>query len=151
MEQMLDEVCGYLRNWFLVKPNGIHHGEYEIKDGTFTCDFLQNGQYFRIVHSVFNDGVHKYQASDLVDETFTGEIWAMAVPPAVIALVSEIAEWQAKYGGASSPAMSPYSSESFNNYSYTRASRSSIASGGGGSSDGWNSVYASRLTRWRKL
>ena len=52
------------------------------------------------------------------DERFEGAVWALAVPPAVIALAGEITEWQEKNGEA---VLSPYTSESFGGYSYTRA------------------------------
>lgn len=151
MEQMLDEVCAYLNNWFLVKPNGIHRGSYEVTDGSMLADFLQDNQYFRIVGSVFNDGVWKYPASEMTDEVFTGEVWAMAVPPAVIALLSEIEEWQAKYGAASSVNMSPFSSESFNNYSYSKAVGAGSGSSSGTAPLAWKDVFGSRLTRWKKI
>lgn len=151
MEQMLDEVCAYLNNWFLVKPKGIHRGSYEVTDGSMLADFLQDNQYFRIVGSVFNDGVWEYPASDMTDEAFTGEVWAMAVPPAVIALLSEIEEWQTKYGTASSVNMSPFSSESFNNYSYSKASGNRSDTSSGSSPLAWKDVFGSRLTRWKKI
>ena len=121
MEQIIDEVCAYLNNWFVEKPSGIHAGDYTITGGAIDCDFLQANQYFRVVGSVFNDGVWKYPASQMTNEEFAGEVWAMALPPAFIALIADITAWQTAYGGASSPNMSPYSAESFNNYSYTKA------------------------------
>lgn len=153
MEKMLDEVCGYINNFFVVKPDGYHYGTFTIENGGISVDFLQDGQYFRIVGSVFNDGVYQYPASDLTAEVFTGEVWAMAVPPAVIALVSDIAEWNTAYGSIESINMSPFQSESFNNYSYTKGSSS--RSGGNGESTnaplGWREMFGNRLTRWRKL
>jgi len=152
MEQLLDDVCGYINNYFVVK-NGYHSGTYTVENGELHLGFLQDGQYFRIQGSVFNDGIYKYPASELSDEIFDGEIWAMAVPPAVISLVSEIAEWEEKYGGADSVNMSPFSSETFNNYTYMKSS----GGGGFGNSGGsnapmsWRDVYGKKLTRWRKL
>lgn len=150
METTLDEVCGYIKNFF-VMPNGIHRGKFTISGKSMELDFLQNGQYFRIVGSVFNDGVWKYPASDLSDEQFTGEIWAMAVPPAVIALLADIDEWNSKYGTANSVNMSPFSSESFNNYSYSKGTRGSGNGQSGSSPLSWKDVYGQKLTRWRKL
>ena len=75
----------------------------------------------------------------------------MAVPPSVIALSAEIEAWQEKYGGVDSTAMSPYTSESFGGYSY---SKSRGGSGNGSSDSGsgtWQSVYANRLNKWRKI
>ena len=139
---MLEQVLMHLKNWFLV-PGGIHEGTYTIEDGGITLPFLENGQYFRICGSVFNDGLHQYPASDLKEETFDGTVWALAVPQAVIDLSTEIESWQTKNGDAS---VSPYQSESFGGYSYSKATDS--ASGGAVT---WQSAFRSRLSAWRKL
>ena len=139
---MLEQVLMHLKNWFLV-PGGIHEGTYTIEDGGITLPFLANGQYFRIVGSVFNDGLHQYPASDLKAETFEGTVWALAVPQAVIELAAEIEAWQKKNGEAS---VSPYQSESFGGYSYSKATDS--ATGGALT---WQSAFRSRLSAWRKL
>ena len=56
---ILTEICAELRNYFEV-PNGRHFGKFEISGGSIApLDFLQDGQYFRIVGSVFNDGVYQ--------------------------------------------------------------------------------------------
>ena len=139
---MLEQVLMHLRNWFLV-PGGIHEGTYTIEDGGIALPFLANGQYFRICGSVFNDGLHQYPSSDLKEETFDGYVWALAVPQAVIDLATEIESWQTKNGDAS---VSPYQSESFGGYSYSKATDS--ASGGAVT---WQSAFRSRLNAWRKL
>lgn len=82
----------------------------------------------------------------LSDETFDGEIWAMKVPRAVIALAGEITAWQAQYGAAMA---SPYQSESvIGVYSYNKATS---GSGAGGSADAWKDVFRGQLNQWRKL
>ena len=139
---MLEQVLMHLKNWFLV-PGGIHEGTYTIEDGGIALPFLANGQYFRICGSVFNDGLHQYPDSDLKAETFDGTVWALAVPQAVIDLAAEIEAWQKKNGDAS---VSPYQSESFGGYSYSKATDS--ASGGAVT---WQSAFRSRLNAWRKL
>ena len=145
---MLTELCQELRNWFERKKFfgtfTIEDGQIEVPDGS-----LQNGQYFRIVGSVFNDGVHKYDPeseSQLVDEVFKGAIWSMGVPPAVVDLSERISEWVTKYGDSVS---SPYQSESFGGYSYQKAS--SGQGNAGSSSPTWQSTFASELNRWRKI
>ena len=81
---MLTEICAELRNYFEV-PNGRHFGKFEISGGSIApLDFLQEGQYFRIVGSVFNDGVYQYPATSLTDEVSEGAVWSMAIPPSVI-------------------------------------------------------------------
>ena len=139
---MLEQVLMHLKNWFLV-PGGIHECTYTIEDGGISRTFLENGQYFRICGSVFNDGLHQYPAGDLKTETFDGAVWALAVPQAVIDLSTEIEAWQTKNGDAS---VSPYQSESFGGYQYSKATDS--VSGGAVT---WQSAFRSRLNAWRKL
>jgi len=138
---MLEQILGHLHNWF---QTGIYPGEYAIQNGGITLPFLRDGQYFRIVGSVFNDGLHRCgpEMECLRDETFDGAVWALAVPQAVMDLAGEIAAWQEKYGAA---AASPYTSESFGGYSYAKAG------GAGDSAGGWQAAFRSRLDPWRKL
>lgn len=138
----LAELCAHLRNWFSA-DSGRHIGTYEIANGEMELPFLRDGQYFRIIGSVFNDGVWQYPAV-LTDETFEGAVWAMAVPPDIVSLLDDINRWSEKYREA---AESPYQSESFGGYTYTKAG------GNGGDSIGatWQAVFKSRLNRWRKL
>ena len=99
-------------NNFFEDENGYHYGTWEIKDGLITLPFLLNNQYFRIIGSVFNDGVYKYDANlELVDETFNGTIVALKPPKAFMDLVDEIQAFNDKYG-----TITPYTSESFLNY-----------------------------------
>ena len=138
---MLTEICAELRNWFVV-PNGVHIQTYTISGGSIApLDFLQEGQYFRIIGSVFNDGVHQYPAADLTDEIFHGAVWAMAVPPTLIALSAEIEEYNKSDAGKASP----YISENFGGYGYTKAT------GSNGKVLTWKSVFADALNRYRKL
>lgn len=151
---MLTQVCQYLKNWFEV---ATFAGTFEIKDGHITSfndgDMgLLDGQYFRIIKSVFNDGVHKYgdETDVLKDETFTGAVWAMGVPQAVIDLAGQIEAWQEKYGSVDSTAMSPFSSESFGGYSYTKSSGTSNADGSTGMTT-WQNTFSAQLAPWRKI
>ena len=145
---MLTELCQEIKNWF---DADRVFDTFSIENGELHLPFLQNGQYFRIVGSVFNDGVYQYPANGLMDETFDGAVWAMAVPPEVIALASDIEAWQTKYGAADSAAMSPFQSESFGGYSYSKGSGSSGSGGSGGSGATWQSAFAGRLNLWRKI
>ena len=139
---MLEQVLMNIRNWFPVK-GGIHSGAFTIKDGGVTLPFLADGQYFRICGSVFNDGLHQYNVLDLVDETFNGTIWALAIPKAVIDLSKEIEKWQEKNGESAS---SPYSSESFGGYSYSKATDAET-----GGAVTWQSAFKKQLSAWRKI
>lgn len=140
---ILSELCQELKNWFCDESD-IHLGTYAIEGGVLSLPFLLDGQYFRIAGSVLNDGVYKYYDElELNDETFTGAIWAMKIPPSVVALATEIDAWIEKNGEA---VASPYQSESWGGYSY------SLKSGGAesGSVD-WRTVFGGSLNRWRKL
>lgn len=145
---MLTELCKEINNWFDKKR---YFGTFVVEDGVLTGNFsLQENQYFRIVGSVFNDGVYQYPATELVDETFDGAIWAMAVPNEVIALAKEVKEWADKYLGVDSAAMSPFNSESFGGYSYSKSGGSS-SSGNVDLSGTWQGAFADRLNHWRKI
>ena len=146
---MLSELCKELKNWFNYNQPKIF-ATFEITNGEITdsmfTSLIQDNQYFRIVGSVFNDGVHQYTSElELTDETFTGAIWLMAIPKTIIDLAAEISDWKEKY---TDTVNSPFQSESFGGYSYSKAS--------GGSSSGssvptWQSVFATQLNEWRKI
>ena len=136
---MLDEILAEIRNYFIVN---VHSGKFEVIGGNLSpLDFLKDGQYFKIHGSIFNDGVYRYPESGLVDETFSGEIWALAVPPTLIALVADIEDYEKK----AKKNVSPFTSESFGGYSYTKATD------GNGSPLTWKTVFAKKLNRWRKI
>ena len=147
---MLTDICKELNNWF--DTNRLF-GKFAVADGKITnpafLSCIQPEQYFRIVGSVFNDGVYQFTDElSLHDEVFDGAVWLMAVPPSVIELAEDISGWVDKYGGVDSENMSPYNSESFGGYSYSK-------SGGGSSDDGnsgtWQSVFGNRLKKYRKV
>ena len=155
---MLTELCAYLKNWFDIDE---YHRKLPRMEGEFTIsggkladleDLLIPGQYFYIYGSYFNDGVHEYTDElTLKDETFTGLVQSMKIDPDLVALSAEIEAWQAKYGGLDSAAMSPFNSESFGGYSYSKSSGNSSEGGGTGSAADPKSVFKSRLNRWKKL
>lgn len=136
---MLGNVLAYLRNYFPVRK---WYGTYVVSNGSIELPEMQDGQYFRIIGSVFNDGVHKYPVDTLDDEIFTGSIWALAVPKDVVKLAAEIKDWQKKNGEKAS---GPFQSESFGGYSYT------LKSGSDESVTSWQNAFKSRLNTWRKI
>lgn len=150
---MLYEICLELNNFFN-KSQPTFIGDFQISNGKIThAGFLseiKENQYFRIVGSVFNDGIYKYEETlTLIDEEFHGALWLMAVPKEFLSLVDEIEAWQTVNGQANSQAMSPFQSESFGGYSYTKASGSS--SNSGSIVPTWQSQYASRLNKYRRI
>lgn len=152
---MLTELCAEIRNYFLRDPRkDIHTGNFVISNGSIgPLPFLQDGQYYRIVGSVFNDGVWKYGESDsgMHAETFSGAVWAMAVPPAVVALSQEIDAWVANNKTVLD---SPFQSESFGGYSYSKSSSGSGAIGTGAAGTGaygWQVQFSNRLNPYRRV
>ena len=140
MQTTLTMICEYLRNWFADDADKLT-GSYTIVGGTIALDLL-DGEYFRIVGSRLNDGVYIYPVSGLADEEFTGAIWRMRIPASVISLAAEIEA----FNNSDAAAVSPYTSESFGGYSYTKA-----GSGDGVSAYSWQDAFRSRLNRWRKV
>jgi len=150
----LNEVCLEVNNFFN-REQPIFIGDFRISEGKIThTDFLskiKENQYFRVVGSVFNDGVFKYtQELNLQDEDFHGALWLMAVPKDFLDLVEEISAWQTANGSATSAAMSPFQSESFGGYSYSKSSGGSSANGSS-SVPTWQNQYASRLKPYRRI
>ena len=149
---MLQAVCEHIHNYFI---KASYESRYEIADGMVSLPLL-DGQRFLIIGSMLNDGMYTYhdtgikndddtEAVGLADETFAGTICALAVPPAVVALSSEVKTWVDKNGEAVN---SPYQSENvIGVYSYTKASGGS----GAGGSVSWQDVFGSQLNRWRKV
>lgn len=148
---MIEQVCAFIHNFFY---GDRYAGTFTITGGVLNVPGLVNGQYFRICGSRFNDGVYIYPATPepgkpqiLTDETFDGVIWDMRPPKSFLALVSDISDWNEKYGEAVS---GPYQSESFNGYSYSLKGTT-----GNGQQDanaaGWQGVFRARLNEWRKL
>ena len=144
----LTELCGYLKNYFEQKK---YIGDVTIADGRVSFDGdseLLDGQYIRIVGSVFNDGVYQWKTDtaipNLVDEAFNGGVWALAIPKELISVLAEITAWEAKYAGACA---SPMYSEtiSSNSYTYTKGNPESTKQ-----NTAFN-TFASKLNRWKKI
>jgi hypothetical protein len=154
MKMMLAEICAEIKNYFCTKKV---IGRFDIADrgSIFVMSGdegavmeLPDNQYFRVIGSDFNDDVYKVDGQwcvpALKEEEFKGAVWLMSPPKDFLRLVDEIEAWNAKYGAIDSPAQSPYSSESFGGYSYSK-----------GSTDGaavtWREVFRGRLNKWRKI
>lgn len=153
----LTEICAFLHNYFppvskKLDKSYIHEGTFEVSGNSITpLDFLLENQYFRIVGSVLNDGVYRNTPDlQLSPEKFTGEIHEMAVPPAFLEVCKKIEEWRTVNEAADSPNLSPYTSESFAGYSYSKGGSGS-GSNGAGNAVTWQSQFAVMLNPWRKL
>lgn len=141
---MIELACAECKNYF-IQDGDIHTSNYIIQNGSISpVSFLKDGQYYRILGSVLNDGVYKHGTDDtnLADEEFFGAVWAMRVPPAFVALVDEIEAWQTANADTLS---GPYQSESFGGYSYSKGTSSS------GGAWTWRDQFGSRLNAFRRL
>lgn len=135
-----------LNNWF---ERDAVKGTFVISGGMLTTEIgLLDGQFYKVEGSVLNEGVHKHPDESLKDETFDGTIIKMAVPVDVIELETEINDWIEKYGDV---VKSPYNSESFSVYSYSKGYSNSSTGSSGADADAWKSAFSGRLTVWRKL
>lgn len=147
---MLDEICAEIKNYFTYVGDR-YIGDFTISGGEISPSFSFPTNYFRIIGSRLNDGIHKVTDNDLIDEDkFHGAVWIMSPPKDFLDLVAEIEAWEEKYGGVESANMSPYQSESFGGYSYSKAS-SGNGAGGVSSVPTWKSIYASQLKRFRRI
>jgi len=160
--EMMTSLCREVRNYFIRADSDKISGTFSVSEGALALsssdavvsgDFsLADGQYYRIVGSLYNDGV--WQMSDtfpkkLRDEQFTGQIWLMAPPRDFCDLADEVAQWIDKYGDA---ALSPYASESFGGYSYTLRGTSRRNESARDSEDGsWQTAFKRRLSPYRRM
>lgn len=146
---MIEQVCAHIHNYFTRKNDRAlprAEGTFTVENGTIAVDFLQPSNYFLVRGSDFNDGVHQYPDTDMVDETFDGAIYKMSPDRAFIDIVGEIEAWEDKYGEI---ANSPYQSEdTIGIYSYQLKSAGKTI---GESLTGWQNSFGNRLNQWRKL
>ena len=145
----LNRMCTGLRNFFVKVDEDIHSGTYTVSEHTLTpSGFLREGQYFRVVGSVFNDGVYKFgdetDMARLQDETFEGSIWAMRVPPSFLSLANEYDRLNAKIEELALVSEG-FSSESFDGYSYT------IAASAPAELTAWKNRLDSELNQYRRI
>ena len=146
---MLDELCAEIRNYFTYDEDR-HVGDFSIVNGAIVPSLDITTDYIRIVGSRKNDGVYKVAEMQLTDESeFHGGIWLMSPPQSFLDLAKEIDDWQQKNGGVDSQAMSPFNSESFGGYSYSKSAGTGAS--GKGASNSWQTAYASRLNIYRRI
>lgn len=138
---MIDAIMKHINNYFVVD---LHDDvELIIVDGSADLPFLQDGQYYLIAGSVFNDGVHKYGEGGLINETpVSVTVYSLAPPKSFLDVVDEISAYSQNEQNADTTG---YTSESFGGYSYTKGT------GTNGAPIGWKEVFSSKLNDWRKL
>ena len=129
---MIEQIMRYCRNVSKFARD-TYGATYDIRGGSISLPFLSAGQHYWIEGSVNNDGLHVYPG-ELTDETFNGYITSLAIPKAFIDMCSRIEEWCETNREVMN---SPYQSESFGGYSYTK------------SSNGWQAQFDAELAPWR--
>ena len=144
---MITEICAEIKNYFTYDKDK-HPGDIKIEDGKVVGIELPT-TYFAIFGSRHNNGVHK-TTDTLVDEEFRGAEWVMSPPAAFLSLVGEITAWQTANGAPDSAALSPFYSESFGGYSYTKSAGSTSGAGNSAAAS-WQAAYADRLKLYRRV
>ena len=144
---MLEQILKEMKNYFYVfkEINNISIIDNKINvKGKY-----KEGQYIRIIGSIFNDGIHKIikvdnnviELENLTNEDFKGTICSLAIPNEIILLSKEIEEFNSK----NSNKPSSYQAESFSNYSYAKATNKR------GMPVTWIDVYFNRLKPYKKM
>lgn len=163
---MLIEMMRECKNFFELRNDGFYQDyktrpqypvaeyedDYTISEGVLSTldSSIKVGQYIAIYGSTLNDGIWKVGAegaitSDITgvtaqDETFHATIYPLKVPPDFVLLASEITAWRTAMNEAS-----PYVSEGFLGYSYTKAQKQ------GGGNIGWQQQFSDRLAPYRRM
>lgn len=149
---MIGEICAEIKNYFTYEEDK-HINDWVISNGQVSPSLDFPTDYIRIVGSRLNDGVHKRGENgfNLVDESFHGGIWIMSPSADFLELVEEIKSWQDANGKIDSANMSPFQSESFGGYSYSKGSNYRANSGNSAPVVTWQSQYANRLSIYRRI
>ena len=145
----LSRICANLRNYFIQVGQDVYTGTYTVNNHDITPSSpLIDGQYFRVVGSVLNDGVYLYGNAEsmakLKDETFDGAIWAMRVPQSFLDLVDDYDRLNAKVEELALVSAG-FASESFDGYSYT------LSSGAPAELLQWKSRLDAELNQYRRI
>lgn len=141
----LKTICDYIHNYF---EKDIVRGEFTITGGSLNTDSINilENQYYMIKGSTFNDGIYKHVCTDLADETFKGTIITMAVPKDVINVLERASQWE---NDNKKTLNSPYQSESFGGYSYSKGT--STRKDGSSGQLTWRDVFGDELKAYRKI
>lgn len=136
---IMNDICAYLHNYFIAD---VRTGTFSVVNGVIVGleNIVKPDQYFYLSGTMLSDGIYKRtEKMKFRDETFTGEIMALAIPAPLRAIADEISKWREENetGG--------YASESFGGYSYQ------MPTGEDGQPITWREAFAARLRPWRKL
>ncbi len=141
----METLMAHLNNYFYKTGE---RGEFELIDGRVNvCGRYSVGQYIKIEDSNGVDGVYKVKTiegntltlDEPLNEVFEGVIYGLAVPTSFVELVGRISEFKSKYQDT------PYTSESFGGYSYSKAQ------GRNGKPVSWCDVFDNELRPYKRL
>lgn len=140
----LDELCAKINRWFDIDRQ---FGTFEIKNGMLKnsnslLPLLKPGLHIRIMESNYNDGVYAFPVDNLKDEVFDGAIWTLSIPYAFLLKADEIENWRETNKDTIN---SPFDSESFAGYSYSK--NAAVNEAGNAA---WEKHFERDLDRWRK-
>ena len=145
METTLTTVCRSIRNYFYQHVNNnaviFQCGKFKIQDGSISPSIeLIEGQYYRIVGNIMNNGIYKYGSENFVrDEEFNGYMIPLSIPDDFLDIVADI-----KAILESKTDNSNVISESFAGYSYQ------LATDDKGTPLSWQDVFAAKLNPYRR-
>lgn len=133
-------VMRHVRNFF---ERGWIDGPLTISGGVLPVP--ADAPYIAITGSAYNDGVHRMASpveaeKPLTDESFSGRVWLLYPPADFLELCGDASAFDEK-----NP-VGALKSESFGEYSYTRAS-----AGGSGGMPTWQSALALRLQDYKRM
>lgn len=127
---MLTKICNYLKNFFeterIIGDVVISEGKVSVNGNAVE---IAKDAYFALFHQHFVTGVFKYGTDELADGSFRGAVWLMDIPKAIFDAAEWGEAWNAQHGNADSQANTPFDSESFGGYAYTKAQSSTSANG----------------------
>lgn len=142
---ILDEICFELKNYFSLHKDRII-GDFSVANGKVVPPLsLLDNQYYRIVGSVFNDGIHRKDDLLIDEPTFHGAVWLMRIPQDILDLADDIEKWMDENAKIID---SPYMSESFGGYNYSKGSN---YDGTHGLSWKNQSNFSHRLNKYRRI
>lgn len=149
---MLTEICAHLKNYF---DYSRFYGDISISGGAVSCRGVQidmdEGQYFALFRPHYCLGIFRY-GDELEDRTVkNGSVWLMDIPPAIFAAIEWAEKWNELNGGADSAANSPFQSESFGGYSYSKGSTYKDADSAIGASVFDQAQFKAMLSPYQKM
>lgn len=127
---------GYLKTTFTISGGSIAPAAL-FRPGTFIA--VEGSTFHNGVFRVLEGGVLEGVPAGVFDETFAGRVYFLLPPSGFLSLCQEIAQFVEKTPKGA------YQSESFGDYSYTRA---------GGKSGGvltWQEHFAQQLAEYRRM